>query len=867
MRKLLLSTSILAAIGLVGCGGETIEDIRNDTPAQTPSSRIVFDPANGNLNIPNDLLMLPGDDGFFDFTLNIPVDDPSDFADPQNALNILDGWSTNAPFQININVPVGVSLDESTIAAGVKIYEATLGLDLNDPECAAVAIPSAGCKIGDELIFGQDFVATLADRDTINIVPLRPMKGGQGHMLVVTNALMDTARNPVLGSTTWDLVKQDISTHPLASPSQLQLQTLINAHINSLASVGLQREQISYAAAFTTQSTTNILATVKQLHIAPFATTQNPAALPAVVVGETSGNAMEQLGVVQQAAIDLAIEGAVATTPELAPLAPVVELSNFSSLTTCNGLLAAAGGQFTLATGQTFGAAADVGLNQLAQTISSTVLGQGAGALCAATVFDANISLPYYSAVPRADNPLAPLNEFWEAACDSGVVLQGAGSALATATPGPNDTFCQSVSLRDLRVNGVKVDPARNITKFNPVPMMKGSQQGLENLEVQVTVPNPVVASALGFNIEKPEAGWPVAILVHGITSRKEDMLSITGSLSLAGIATVAIDLPVHGSRGFDVNPLSPGKEITASRADGGTPLAFLNLSSLPTARDNVRQSVSDLLGLRLGLNALVDASGLDVVELNGSDVSLMGVSLGAITGGNFVAIANLPLSGPLAPLSGMFEIKAASLDAPGGGLATFLLQSPSFGPLITANILLGGSVEFQTFIASQFPDGPSDAELAQATTTFIANLTPEQSAVVNALLAQFTFAAQTVVDSGDPINYFGLLGQNTPVHMMTVVGDGGDNLPDQVIPVSTALPTSGQLPLAGIMNLQDVVSTIQSTEPVSGHVKFNSGAHASSINPASDPAVTLEMQLQVAGFLASGGRVIQVTNEGVVQN
>ena len=82
MRKLVLSSSVALALGLAGCGGsdETLSDIQAETEVQTPFSRIVFDPANGNLNIPNDLLMLPGDDGFFDYTLNIPVDDPTDFA-------------------------------------------------------------------------------------------------------------------------------------------------------------------------------------------------------------------------------------------------------------------------------------------------------------------------------------------------------------------------------------------------------------------------------------------------------------------------------------------------------------------------------------------------------------------------------------------------------------------------------------------------------------------------------------------------------------------------------------------------------------------------------------------------------------------
>ena len=57
----------------------------------------------------------------------------------------------------------------------------------------------------------------------------------------------------------------------------------------------------------------------------------------------------------------------------------------------------------------------------------------------------------------------------------------------------------------------------------------------------------------------------------------------------------------------------------------------------------------------------------------------------------------------------------------------------------------------------------------------------------IHTVFAEFAFAAQTVMDAGDPTNYAQTLGSNTPVHMMTVVGDGSEeNLPDQVIPVST---------------------------------------------------------------------------------
>ncbi|WP_395343910.1 VolA/Pla-1 family phospholipase [Ningiella sp. W23] len=870
MKKLLVSTSILAALGLAGCGGgETIEDIREDSPVVTPVSRIVFDPGNGDLNIPNDLLVLPGDDGFFDYTLNIPVADPSDFSDPQNALNVLDGWSTHTPFVINVDSAAGVSIDQSTLSAGVRIFEATLGLDQSDPDCAAISIPSAGCKVGDELVFGQDFVLQLAGPSTITVIPLRPLKAGQGHMLVMTDALKDSSGKAVEGSTTWGLVSQDIDTNPLSSPDQLNLQGIVNSYVDALSSVGFSRDELTYVAAFTTQSIKPVLSTIKQLYVAEFAQRSaagDPTAgqaLPSIVVSSAAAeeNVMEKLGVVSQAAVDGAVAQAL-TNPAAAPLEPLISAADVSSLTTCNGLRAAAGGQFSTATGQSF-APFDAEVNGVIQQIGVGILGQGAGPLCAANLFEGNVSLPYYSPIPRADNPAAPANEFWESACDSGIVLASAGAALAAATPGPNDAMCSAVGLRDLRINGQPVDRDRNLTRFSPVPQMKGGNMGRETLDVQVTVPNPTVAAELGFEISMPEGGWPVVMLVHGITSQKEDMLSISGALSLAGFATVAIDQPLHGTRGFDVDPTNPGDEINATTVSA---TAFLNLASLPTARDNSRQAVSDLLGVRLALNAFFNASGDDAVQLNGTDVSIMGVSLGAITGGNFASLANTPFEGELAPLSGLFAIRAASLESPGGSLVQFLLESAAFGPLIKGFLLSNASTDFQNFLVATYgTTDVSEAQLVEGTNAFLGALTPEQEAEVNGVFNQFAFAAQTVSDQSDPINYFETLGQNTNVHMMTVIGDGGENLPDQVIPVTTTLPLSGQLPLAQLMGLETIVSTTVSSSPISGIVKYTAGAHASSINPGPNAAVTAEMQSQVATYLGSDATVIQVTNESIV--
>lgn len=857
MKKLILSTSVAIALGLSGCGGgESIEDIENQTETVTPYTRIIFDPSNGVLNVPNDLLMLPGDDGFFDYTLNIPVDNATNMSDPQAALNILDGWSIQHPFAIDVETPEGIALDDTTLSAGILLFEATLGLDQSDPDCASAEIPSTGCKLGDQLTYGVDYVLSLADDDTVNVVPLQPLKPASGYMLVMTTDLKDTSGQAVQGSTSWDLARQDIATAPLSSDDQLLLQTIVNSYVNPLIAAGYEREDITYVSAFTTQSTFDVMSTVKQLHVSDFVTalssgaTNLTSALPVIQMSDPAGatNAMEALGLIDDTTLAGAVELAKTGQSELVQGA--IDATDFSLLQTCDGIF-----------GTLSGGLADYwgAMNDVAAGLAGAFVAD-AGPFCAAQRYTGSISLPYYSAVPTVTNPVAPLTEFWSAACDSGIVLAGlSDEVLAVAEPGTNYALCSSVGLADLRVNGQMVDSARNVTRFSPIPEATVADN---TLEVQMTIPDQAIAAALGIALTKPDAGWPVAILVHGITGTKEQMMAISGTLSLYGVATIAIDLPLHGSRGFDVDG-DGNDEISATTVSA---THFMNLAYLPVARDNTRQAMSDLLGLRFGINAIADLSAAQNIDIDTSNVSLMGVSLGAITGGNAVALANSTLGNDL--LDGMFAVSAVSLESPASGIANFLMESPDFGPLIKALLLTESSDEFVSYIAQVYGDSPTEAELREGYTSFVELLDAETLASIESTFAQFTFAAQTILDSADPTAYAATLGATTPVHFMTVVGDGGDNLPDQVNPVVTSLPLSGQNPMAAMIGLAQVTSTISSqTGTVSGQVMFNSGAHASSLSPAADAAVTTEMQLEVAGYMSSKATVLPIANESVIAN
>jgi len=859
MKKLLVCTAIASALVMSGCGGggEALSTVQEETPVDRPFGRILFDPANSNLNVPNDLLVLPSTD-LFDFTIETEAAN-FDSADPQQALGVLDGWSTQHPWVINVNMPAGLEIDSASASSpgSIRIYEATQALQGTTPTCLALAdavgAPGVPCEIGEELTFGVDFVTSKVGPGTVSIAPLRPLKAAQGYMMVVTEELKDTDGRGIRGSETWELVRQDIDTLPLASPSQLQLQGLVNTLVDPLEQMGMTRSEISYAAYFTTQSTTTVINTIKSLQIGPFA----QAFATALAQGADQATAAQVAGqflpavVVNNAPVDTAFD-ALATTllgeDGVAALAAV-------GLDSCSGMI---------------GALADP-TGPLFQTAASTFA--QVGPFCSASLKAGTINLPYYL------NPQNPLGDWWRGACTNGAMLNALGAEtigglVASGAVGANNDLCQAATsgqLFDLNLAAAGIDDPRHVTRFSPIPAANGTNpDGTETINVQVTVPDEAVVGLLaGLSdqvnpITKPESGWPVVILQHGVLSKKEDMLAITGALSVAGYATVAIDHPLHGDRGFVIND----QIINASGGFGGSPIDFINLSSLPTARDNLRQSIVDGMGLRLGLNAVVDLTGS--VDLDAGNVFFVGQSLGSMTGIGTVSNANESLGGDLAAFDSMYEIKASVFSVPGGGTAGFLLESPSFSPLILASLTAASSTDFQAFLAQYAAQNGLSVEsaLIPAYAEFFASLNAAQQAELSATYATFAFAAQTIMDGSDPNNFAQMLASNSAILLHEVIGggtndDGTTALPDQVIPNTTSLPLAGTEPLISILGLPAVSSTTQGN----GAVRFIVGGHSSLLSPSPSVAATTEMQLQTVTFLATQGQTIAVTNPDVVAN
>ncbi|KXI30812.1 VolA/Pla-1 family phospholipase [Paraglaciecola hydrolytica] len=870
MKKILLSTSIAAVMGLSGCGGgDTVKEQDANTAKDKPYVRVVFDPATSNLNIPNDLLMIPNDD-LFDFTLATEGSADLNPANPQHALSMLDGWSTNHPFQIRLTLAAGVDVNPATVGpTSIRLFQATQALEGTSATCQAIAAqvqaPGIPCELGDELQYGVDFVAAYtAGSGAISVVPLKPMKAAQGHMLVVTSELKDTDGKAVLGSSSWELARQDINTLPLSSPDQLQLQGLVNFLVNVLKPVGLEATQVSYAAYFSTQSTTSVLATIKQLQIGGFAQALQGALATGATLPAAQQFAAQYLpAIVTQAPV----KGATAfeyLAPLLLPAEQLAQL-NAVGLDTCAGLM------------NTLANPASPLFTTAQQTFTT------AGPLCAAKRVEGTINLPYYL------NPTNPLGDWWKAACTSGAMLKAMGAAsvgalLQGGAAGPNNALCQAASggqLFDLNLAAIGINDPRNVTKYSPIPQARGrnmdnaatvyNEAGTETLNVQFTVPDEAVIAALAAAsggaispVTKPAGGWPVVVFQHGITGSKENVLAMSAALSLAGFASVAIDHPLHGEREFT---LDNGDVVGAS---SHTPTDFMNLQSLLTARDNSRQSIVDTMALRLSLVAIADTTGM--VDVNANDVHFIGQSLGAITGTGTVGLSNASLPESLASLNSMYHFNSAVFNVPAGGIASFLFSSADFGPLIKGSLLAASSDAFVQFLtqyamANQLP--VNDA-IRPAFKAFEASLGAADLAAINATFAAFNFAAQTILDSADPISLAGITASNTPSLVQLMVGggtndDGSTALTDQVNSVDVPnAPLSGGNALANIiMGLPAVSSTTQG----SGVVRFSTGEHQSLLTPIPSQAATTEMQMQAVGFFSTDGQTIVINNPAVVQN
>ena len=430
-------------------------------------------------------------------------------------------------------------------------------------------------------------------------------------------------------------------------------------------------------------------------------------------------------------------------------------------------------------------------------------------------VYVGTLKVPYYGDIPSATKPTATLSSFWKADVTK---PDAAAGFLGTAGA------CGAYAAK-LVVNGIQLEPSVSTTACFPMPVKQSDQ----TIPMLVTVPKGV----------KPPNGWPVVIFQHGITRNRADMLAIAPALASAQFVTVAIDLPLHGiaptdaakglrisgvsERTFDVDFVNnttnaPGQDTVVD----GSGTHFINLASPITSRDNLRQGAADILVLAKSLPYL-NLDGVAGGDIDASKIRFVGISLGSIVG----TVALGADKGK--------TIGAASLSVGGGAIPKLLDASKSYGPIITAGLAASG--------------------IAENTDSY----------------ETFMRFAQTLTDSGDPINFAVAAKTNHPIHLTEVIGDlvvpnsamaGAASAAQDFVGISAFL--SGTEALARVMGVDQTMAALdvagitasQQINPtgLGVLVKFKQGSHGSLIDPSSNLAVTQEMQRQTVNFIVSNG-------------
>ena len=390
----------------------------------------------------------------------------------------------------------------------------------------------------------------------------------------------------------------------------------------------------------------------------------------------------------------------------------------------------------------------------------------------------------------------------------------GAPSALS------NDTTPLATFFRARYPLGAS-DTDLNVTRFNTLPEAREQ----ETVPVLLSVPKG----------PKPLNGWPVVVYQHGVYVDRSTLFALADVFGISGFAVIGIDLPLHG--------VEPGNPLFTSYEDGGvrertfgldvidnTTLAagpdglvdptgqhFVNLASLRSARDLIRQAAADLFALTATLDT-ADYDGDLAPDFDVTRLYFLGHSLGGIVGSVY--------------LSQSPEIVAAVLANPGSGAAQVLAQSPNYGADIEAALLAAGLVAG----------------------------TPDYEA--------FLFTAQTVLDGGDPASFAAALAAgDKPTLLFEVVGESGVSLPDQTIPNTVAnAPLAGTEPLIAALELISISADAVDGTGLRGAVRFTRGDHTSMLLPLSSAAVTFEMQNQSVEFFLSDGQMVTVINDFVVQ-
>lgn len=785
--KKVLPAAVALALAACGGGSDTVPD--QSEGALQIGTYPRFDPLTSDLPLNTDIL----------FAAAASSDGTADVGAPTNpveaAINSLDGFSTNAYFDIGF---AGGSIDPASICttlaqamaqcASPNVFLIPLdtgGNDALDPaNIVGVQAPANWPAASAEVVSLDG-----GTNNVLRVIPQEPLQAKTKYLVFLTNGVLDSAGDPITPSSSYDTLGE---TTPAVTPALQPVRNAI-AGWETIASGVLQT--LSGGALSAEQAKDSIAISYT------FTTTDPQAPLLAMAAPRAA---------LVQAQVGLGIDAGSA-------VANSAELEGAGLLSTPK--------------------ARDNGMSA-ATAIDLNVLTGGALPAGVGSLYTGFIKLPYYLTTPDTTMKMSYTQDSWVADQTLGGVLT---SKLPEGAP----------SLPPVDAD----DMTYNVTYRYPF----AAQKSVESVPLQVTLPEPdhvpsnPAFGGLDCQTARP-SGYPVVIYIHGITSDRASVVALAHSLASVCVATVAVDLPLHGvtsgsqfaALNVESSPLIPfgalyGADAPAERHfndPGGSGAQFINLAVLNNTRDNMRQSVMDLLNLNASLDSISTTLGnAGLGTLDTSNVKAVGASLGGIVGTVYSTVNQMAIgaegsvgfSSNLKPLGGLV------VSAGGSQLTQILNNSQTFGPVIEAGLAAAG--------------------VQKGTTNF----------------ERFLYVAQSAVDSGDPVNFAETLGSlGVPVLVQQIVGGGdasglGDAkvyTADKVVPNSAAgAPLAGTTPLAALLSANQVGPGLADVSAANALVNLTIGHHASLLRPneaSGQPATngenvaTAELQTQVASFVLS---------------
>lgn len=147
------------------------------------------------------------------------------------------------------------------------------------------------------------------------------------------------------------------------------------------------------------------------------------------------------------------------------------------------------------------------------------------------------------------------------------------------------------------------------------------------------------------FDIPRDEnQGYAINIFGHGLGGNARGAADIARHTALSGLATVAIDAPIHGGHPLRPGTIDPDNEFDIIIALFGIDLEHADPKiKVNTLRDGWRHSNFDKLALIEALSQGIDLTGDGKIDLDFDRLTYLGGSLGAIQGSQFSALTDVP--------------------------------------------------------------------------------------------------------------------------------------------------------------------------------------------------------------------------------